>query len=605
MTMSSKLAGAQQASAQQMSTIFGFDLHGEAVGPYKIGQLESFYVTLRDGVKIALDVVRPLGDGPHTKRDTVLLMTRYWRGQKGSPDTYAGVAERFVPHGYAVVVGDVRGTGASFGVWRHHYSRAETLDFSDVFDWIAAQPWSTGGVVGTGHSYPGATAMWMAERNHPALRGVIASGVELCPYEENYHPAGITNAAQGEVWGNRVKLLDRNVFSRTDQGAGTITITPSPGVRPVGPDGEADLQAALRDHEAAPSEWEGQRLVTFKDDRPPTWGGESWLNSSTMYVMDRISRSGTPIQNWIGWFDGGLAQGAVRRFVGLSNPQCQIIGPWGHSLADKPYDPLRAADEVILPTMPTLEADQLRFAELCFNGQAAREQRKVLHYYTLGEGWKKTRSWPLPGATRRRWYMASGSRLSASPDRAGFDWLQVDRALGTQTSQWWNRPDVDFGDRRKFVDGRLAYISEPLTRDLEITGDPVVHLNTTSTREDAAFFVYLDGVKPDGEPYYLTRGQLRAVHRKVWTDSPFSALGPQHSYLRRDAEPLTPGEPAILTFTLLPISARLPAGHRLRVVLAGSDVPTFASVPADGEPPFLKFHRGPAGCYIDLPIIEP
>ncbi|TIT26136.1 MAG: CocE/NonD family hydrolase, partial [Mesorhizobium sp.] len=131
-----------------------------------------------------------------------------------------------------------------------------------------------------------------------------------------------------------------------------------------------------------------------------------------------------------------------------------------------------------------------------------------------------------------------------------------------------------------------------LTRDLEITGHPVVYLNVTSTREDCAFFVYLEAVKPDGESHLLTEGQLRALHRKVWTDSPFSALGPQHSYLKRDAEPLIPGEPAILTFTMFPISARLPSGYRLRVCLAGSDKPNFANVPADGAPPLLKFHRG-------------
>ncbi|CAH2399522.1 CocE/NonD family hydrolase [Mesorhizobium escarrei] len=591
-----------ETSAHELQhSIFGFDLHSKAVGSNKIGALESVYVPMRDGVKIALDIVRPLGDGPNTKRGTVLVMTRYWRGVKGDPTN--PFAELFVPHGYAVVVGDVRGTGASFGVWRHHYSRAEILDFSDVLDWIVAQPWSTGGVVGYGHSYVGTTAAFMAERNHPALRGTMPSGREIDPYEENYFPGGIRNDSQGKTWGISVKYQDSNVFAKVEV-TGAITIIPSPGVRPVGPDGEADLQAALRDHDTAPSEWEGQQQVTFKDDRPTTWGGESWRDSSLMEVADRISRSGTPTQDYTGWFDGGLSQGALRRFVLQANPISEIIGPWGHS-HEIPYDPLRAESEAIFPTKETLEANRIRFAELCLNGQAAREQGKVLHYYTLGEGWKTTRLWPLPGTTRQRWYMASDSRLSASPDRTGFDSLQVDRATGALTSVWWNRPEMDFGDLRNSGAGRLTYTSEALTRDVEITGQPVVHLNVTSTREDGAFFLYLHGIKPDGEPYYLTRGQLRALHRKIWTDSPFSALGPDHTYLRRDAEPLTPGDSAILTFTLFPMSARIPAGHRLKVIVAGSDAPTFASVPADGEPPFLKFHHGPAGCYIDLPIIEP
>ncbi|WP_280800210.1 CocE/NonD family hydrolase [Mesorhizobium sp. LNHC229A00] len=199
--------------------------------------------------------------------------------------------------------------------------------------------------------------------------------------------------------------------------------------------------------------------------------------------------------------------------------------------------------------------------------------------------------------------------MNTSPDEAGLDSLQVDpTAVDVDTTRWETQMSgglkVDYGDRRQFDASRLAYTSEPLTRDIEITGHPIIHLKITSTREDGSFFVYLEAVKPDGICCYLTEGQMRALHRKVWTESPFSVLGPQHSYLKRDAEPLTPGEPAILEFTMHPISVRLPAGYRLRVCLAGSEK-VFANVPADGAPPFLKFHRGPDGCHIDLPIIEP
>ncbi|MER9294729.1 CocE/NonD family hydrolase [Mesorhizobium sp. M0510] len=584
-------------SRQSTDAIFGLDLSGTATAWCGVGPVESAYVTMRDGVRIALDIVRPLGDAANTKRDTILSMTRYWRGEKGGPPHEN--ATLFVPHGYAVVVGDSRGTGASFGVWPHHRARAETLDFSEVLDWIVAQSWSTGRVVGYGRSYVGITADWMAERNHPALQGVIPRVPDYDPYEEDYFPGGVPNVSYGNAWGTMAKLLDLNVKVH-EKGEHE----PSLGVRPVGRCGETDLAAALFEHEPVPSVWEGFQQVTFKDDRPSTWGGDSMLDWSTMEVADRISRSGTPTQTWVGWWDCGQALGAVRRFVRQSNPMNVIIGPWDHS-GGTAYDPLRADSEAILPRLPTQHANDIRFAALCFNGQAARTQGKVLHYYCLGQGWKSTRCWPVP-AIRQRWYLASSSRLSSSPGEVCFDSLQVNRELGDVASKRWAATDgVGFGDRRQFDADRLAYTSEPLAHDVEITGHPVVYLNVTSTREDGAFFVYLHGVQPDGMSYYLTEGQLRALHRNVWTESPFSALGPQHSYLRRDAELLTPGEPAIVTFSLLPISARLPAGHRLKVVLAGSDAPTLANVPADGEPPFLKFHRGPAGCYIDLPVIGP
>ncbi|WP_447779901.1 CocE/NonD family hydrolase [Variovorax boronicumulans] len=584
-------------------SILRLDLDGTAAGSHKVGPLESVYVPMRDGVRLALDVVRPTGEGANTKRDTILVMTRYWRGDKGT--SYNPLADRFVSQGYVVVIGDVRGSGASFGEWRHHTSRAETEDFSLVLDWIAAQPWSTGRVVGWGESYTASTADWMAERNHPALKGILPRFPDYDLYEDCYFPGGICFSwlAQGSC--KRQTELNRNVRFIAKEGE----LVPLPGVRPVGSDGEADLAAALRDHKPAPSCWEGFQQVTFKDDRPAAWGGVSMLDWSVQEggAADRVSRSGTPIQNWAGWFDAGTANGAIRRFLRLSNPMNVIIGPWSHG-GNSAYDPLCAPGETILPSLATQHANDIRFADLCFNGHAAREQGKLLHYYTLGEGkWKSSRSWPPP-ATRLRWYMASGSRLSSSPEDRGFDTLQVDPAAGDVDANRWatqfDRRKVDYGDRRRFDAARLAYTGEPLTHDIEITGHPFIQLNVTSTREDGAFFVYLEGVKPDGESYYLTEGQLRAVHRKVWTESPFSALGPQHSYLKRDAEPLIPGEPAIVTFTLHPISARLPAGHRLRVVLSGSDAPTFAKLPADGGPPLLKFHRGTAGCYIDLPIVQ-
>ncbi|RWI66018.1 CocE/NonD family hydrolase [Mesorhizobium sp.] len=585
---------------QTQDSIFRLDLNGIAAGRSKLGPLESVYVTMRDGVRLAVDIVRPMGDDANTKRDTILVMTRYWRGIKGDPPHRE--AGRFVPHGYAVVVGDVRGTGASFGVWPYPCWREETLDFTEVLDWIVAQPWSTGRVLGYGSSYTANTAEWMAERNHPALKGIIPRFASYDPYEYVWLPSGIPAVSGARLWGSRSKNLDLNMLL-----SGDGERRPSPGVRPVGPGGAADLAEALRDHESVPPVWEGLEQVTFKDDRLAAWGGASMLDWSVMEAADRVSRSGAPIQNWASWFDAGTAQGAVRRFVGQSNPMNVIIGPWNHG-GDSPWDPLRADGDAIPPTPPSQDANDVRFADLCFNGHAAREQGKILHYYTLGEGWKSTRVWPLP-ATRERWYMASGSRLSSSPDKPGFDSFQVDHALGEVPSNRWatstgGAVKVDYGDRRQLDGVRLGYTSDPLNSELTITGHPVVHLNITSTREDGAFFVYLEAVKPDGVSCYLTEGQQRALHRKVWTDSPFSALGPQHSYLRRDAEPLIPGEPAILTFTLHPISARLPAGYRLRVCLAGSDKTTFANVPAHGAPPLLKFHRGAAGCYIDLPIIE-
>lgn len=312
------------------------------------------------------------------------------------------------------------------------------------------------------------------------------------------------------------------------------------------------------------------------------------------------------MQYWAGWFDAATPEGAARRFLQMSNPMSVIIGPWPHGY-DKPYDLLRPDDKEILPTPPTQLANVIRFANLSLNGQAAHQRGKVLHYYTLGEGaWKSTRSWPLP-ATRRRWYMASGFRLSSSPDGTGFDSLQVDPALGDVTSDRWTSSSRGQGGlwRSTTVRRRSPRLHERAAdtrrrNHRTSRGLPEHHLHPRGRK-----LLRLPGSRKADESCYLTEGQLRALHRKVWGDSPFAALGPQHSCLKHGGAPLTPGEPAILTCALQPISARLPKGYRLRICLAGSNETRFAMVPADCAPPLLKFHRGEAGCYIDLPIIEP
>ncbi|MGY5809937.1 CocE/NonD family hydrolase [Rhizobium sp. LEGMi198b] len=576
--------------------VYRLDLSAKAAGREKLGPLESTYVYAHEGVRLALDVVRPMGDSADHKRNIILVMTCYGRGKNG--ETSNQYADLFVPEGYAVVVGDVRGTGASFGVWPGHRSREEILDFSYVLDWIASQPWSTGNVLAYGVSYTANSADLIASRNHPALKGIVPRYVDYDIFFETY-PGGVPNLTL-DRWSRLVESLNRDENSEINADRAS---TLRAGIRPVG--SQAELTAALQEHARAPSFQPVEQTTSFDD-----WlSRRSGFDFSPQASADLISQSGVPIQNWGSWFDSGSPLGSIRRFLLQSNPMNIILGPWNHG-GRKPYDPLRTDVQDYAPIMAVQHANDIRFIDACFTGQAALQADKVIHYYTCGEGsWKSTRSWPVP-AVRQRWHIASGSRLSSSPSDTGYDTLQVDRELGDVLSNRWDTNggigtwEIDYGDRRQFDAARLAYTSDPLQSDMEITGHPVVDLNITSTREDGIFFVYLEAVKPDGTSCYLTEGQLRARHRKVWAASPFAALGPQQSYLESDAEPLTPGEPTRLAFMLLPMSALIPAGYSLRVCVAGSESTSFANIPADGAPPQLQFHRGPHGCYIDLPVVE-
>ena len=84
----------------------------------------------------------------------------------------------FTSHGYALVLVDVRGTGASFGTWPYPWTEDSIEDAREIVDWIVAQPWSNGKVGGYGISYLGTTAELLTALEHPAVQGVIPMFIE-------------------------------------------------------------------------------------------------------------------------------------------------------------------------------------------------------------------------------------------------------------------------------------------------------------------------------------------------------------------------------------------------------------------------------------------
>jgi uncharacterized protein len=567
-------------------------------GPFKVGPVNSTYIVMPDGTKIAVDVVLPLGLTPGTRIPTVLTMTRYWRARLG--DSVNATGTLYASHGYAVVDGDVRGTGASFGIWTHQRSRGETRDFGDIIDWIVRQPWSDGQVIGTGNSYAGNTADWMVPAHRKALKAVVPRFPDYDPYSDLYFPGGVPNAFMGRVWGMRVKDLDLNIKD------GDPT---SRGVRPVESDTHgAELASAIAERKLVPSVWTGLQQVVFRDDRPASWQGESMVDWAISTHFRSVEAAGTPIQTWAGWMDAGTAHGALKRFVMLSNAQRAFIGAWSHGgLHDA--SPYKDKNAIADPPYPLQLAEDVCFMRESFSGAAASRHDKVLHYYTMGEEkWKSTRVWPLASTRRQIRFLGDKNTLSLLPSKAdAADTYKVDFSATTGKSTRWSTNNdgsaVDYGNRAPADEKMLCYTSEALAADIEVTGHPVVHLRVDSTHADCAFFVYLEDVAPDGYVRYLTEGQLRAIHRRVVDPFPYKAIGPYHSFLRKDAEPLIPGEIAEIAFALMPISVVLRAGHRIRMSIAGADADTFTRIPADAVP-IWRIHRGPGNSSkLILPVI--
>lgn len=567
-------------------------------GTYETGPVRSLYVPMRDGVRIALDVVLPEGLADGERVPTILTMTRYWRSWEG--DGPNDLQRFLTSHGYAVVWGDSRGTGASFGVWPHHRSRDETLDFREVMDWIVAQPWSDGTIGGWGNSYTANTNDWFAEVGHPAFKAGVSRFPDFDPYTDLYFPGGVPNAYMGSNWGLRVKEMDLNAPRRRD---GRMV-----GVKPVDEDPDGTLlAAAVEARRDVPSVWESFRVLTYKDEAMPLWDGVSmdWWGIHS-HTAD-VERSGSAIYSWASWTDAGTAQGVLHRFMTLSNPQRAAIAAWSHG-AREDASPFHPAVHALDPPTEAQRLEDLCFYEEYVRGDGGPQHELV--YRTMGEDrWKRTTAWPLPQTRHQDWYFREGGGLSRSaPDRSGADDYRVDFTHTTGTRNRWatnnGAGDVVYPDRAEADSKLLVYTSEALERDVEVTGHPVVTLHMSSTHQDGAVFVYLEDVTPDGRVLYIGEGQLRLLHRRVSEEpSPFVTAGPYHSYKEADAEPMTPGEVEEVTFALLPTSVLFRAGHRIRIAIGGADADTFARIPSEGSPVYSVLRSPGLPSRITLPVI--
>ncbi|MDO8673312.1 MAG: CocE/NonD family hydrolase, partial [Dehalococcoidia bacterium] len=168
------------------------------VGQYSGYTHESFdgwkrssqYVTVRDGTKLAVDIVRPTKGGAlHSQPLPVAWMPkRYQRatvvdGQLRTSVMNNATAQKLVKYGYIVVSVDMRGTGASFGTRDEFSDPIDGWDGYDITEWLAAQPWSDGKIAMFGVSYEGRMQLNVASTAPPHLKAIMP---EVSPFDWYY-----------------------------------------------------------------------------------------------------------------------------------------------------------------------------------------------------------------------------------------------------------------------------------------------------------------------------------------------------------------------------------------------------------------------------------
>ena len=573
--------------------------------------IKNFYVTMRDGVRIAVTQYLPKSLTLDQKLPTILHSTRYMRAMDLRWDSsrrgyfhYPHVP-RFLANGYAWISVDSRGSGASYGRWSCPWAPDEIKDYGEIVEWITKQPWSNGKVGCFGISYDGTTAEMTATNMNPAVKAVVPQFALFDAFADVGYPGGIHHSVFTEKWSKGNDALDRNkVTELIDSFIARLFVK---GVKPVDDDKDGSLlRAAVASHVWNGDVHEAAKRGQFSDDRWLYEPGLSLPQMSPYGHVEALRASNVAFYGYSGWFDATYQHSAVKRFLTVANPGSKlVIGPWPHMGA---YN----ADPTVRGTTKFDHlAEMMRFFDYHLKGVDTGIYREPpIHYYTMVEGkWKSADRWPPP-AESVNFYFLPDQRLETTPpaEEGGCDTYLTDYTTGTGNTSRWDTligaGAVAYPDRTETDKKLLTYTSSPLDAETEVTGHGLITLYIASTAADGQFFAYLEDVGDNGKVQYVTEGELRALDRKISTDpAPYADVVPYHSYMRKDSEPIKPGQITELVFDLLPTSYLFKKGHAIRIALAGADKDHFH--PPYFPPPTVTYYRETAhASHVTLPIVN-
>ncbi len=555
-------------------------------------------VPMRDGKRMQADIYRPKDD---RKYPIIFVRTpynfNYWDVQLGAPADMSEALEA-VKHGYAFVEMNERGRYFSEG--DYDILGTPLTDSDDAFDWMSAQPWSTGKVGLIGCS---STAEWqlaVASRGNKALTTFIpesfGAGVgRVGPYYE-----------QGNWFrGGAVQML----FIPWVYDSGLLT----KDGRPQFPQAmsQQELATAAKSYDLAahppPADWgkalqhlpEKDMLTAigaghgiFADTTPTGKAGmitrtpndPSWYQGGLWNDSERIDIPGLWMMTWYDISTGPnlAAYNYVRSHASaaVANEQYAVIAPVAHCSYKRATEHSMVGDRDMGDAR--LDYDALtygwfdHFLKGDDNGLLAKTPK--VHYYTMGSNqWQSSDTWPPAAAKPVTYYLSSGGHANSltgdgvlvpAPEKndlpdtfvydpmnpvpthgGGFCCLGADYKPGA----------VD----QRAIEARndvLVYSTGPLQEGLEVSGNIDVTLYLSSDARDTDVTVKLIEVLPDGTAYNIDDNIQRVRYREGYEKPPV--------WMSKDK---------VYKVTLQPMvtSDYFAAGHALRIEVSSSNFPRY------------------------------
>jgi putative CocE/NonD family hydrolase len=556
-------------------------------------------IPMRDGKRMQADIYRPKDESK--KYPIILSRTpynfNYWDVELGAPRDMSTPLDA-VKRGYIYIEMNERGRYFSEG--DYDILGVPVTDSDDEFDWMSAQPWTTGKVGLIGCS---STAEWqlnVASRGNKALAAIIpesfGAGVgRVAPYYE-----------QGNLYrGGAVQMLFMSWLY--DYGLQTSEAKPN---FPPGTSQQALVTAAKEwDLSAHPPtvDWskayqhlpESDILASlgaphgiYADNNPAGQPGliertpndPAWYKGGLWHDNMRINVPGLWFMTWYDISVGPniAAYNRVRQTAdpAIADEQYAVIAPVPHCSYKRASEHTMVGDRDMGDARLDYDALTWGWFDRFLKGENSGLLAKTpkVQYYTMGlNKWQSSDVWPPANAHPVTYYLVSAGRANSlngngslaptvptkdSPDSFTYDPMNPVPTHGGGFCCMGAELKPGAIDQRS-IEARedvLVYSTGPLEKGLEVSGPVDVTLYLSSDAKDTDVTVKLVDVFPDGSAFNIDDNIQRVRYREGYEKPPVW---------------MEAGKVYKVTLQPIQTSIYFPPGHQLRIEVSSSDFPRF------------------------------
>ncbi len=512
---------------------------------------------MSDGVRLSARVWLP--DGAEKTPVPAILESTPYDKRVRVRHTRAGWAAQIVPYGFAYVVPDLRGSGASDGVLRDEYLQREQEDNVETIAWLARQPWCDGSVGMRGVSWGGFGALEAAALRPPALKAIVVQCASDNRYTDDAHYIGGCVAMDGAEWAADF-MLDR-------------VMAPDPVI-------------------VGEQHWHRQWLERLEAATPSMAAWLAHQRYDAFWQQGSVSSDYSRIQCPVYAVDGQVdsyRDFVVRLLSQLKVPRMGVVGPWAHM-------PPHAANPG--PGLDWAPEETRWWCQWLKHEETGLLDEPMLRTYmeenTAPEVWPKDvpgrwvseTSWPSARIESRQWFL-NREGLGRSATEPSIREIHSTEAVGIGKREWYVlSPRVDLALEQTPDDAKSAtFDSPPLTEAIEIVGNPIVILRLSSNQPVAHVAVRIDEVTADGRSWNVSYGILNLTHREG----------------HENPQPLAPGAEYTVNVSCYFASHRFKKGNRIRVALSESLWPLVWPSP---EPVTLAVRMGASSLTLPVRPVE-